>query len=129
MKRITVFNLQIVIPIHEHELPFADEYVIVGPLTEANMTISKTLGYVRSLLQEASKTPNFDVNDQVHVIAPPTVQSLCMITTIMAAFNSVTVWFTDSGVSSFVDLNGFTGEGHDFSMSNFFVNNHIQKEK
>lgn len=117
MKKITVFNLQVMIPVHSAELPFADEYVIIGPISRENLTMPKTAGFIRSLLQEAEKTPKFDIHDDVHIVAPPTVQSMCMIATIMTAFDSVTIWFTGNGTASFVDLNSFIAEGKDFAMT------------
>jgi len=113
---ITIFNLQVNKPIHADVIPEDKEYVVVGPLTHKVMSHTMMLGFVRSLLHEAEQTPKFDHHAPVHIVSDSTVQSLCMIIAIRAAFarNTVSIWFTTDTELVFVNINDFTIEGEEF---------------
>jgi hypothetical protein len=106
-------------PVTVEDLVLKEEtvHIVTGILdTDIYETETKMLAILRDLLTKAGKTPDFNWNDNVIVVARSSALSMALITGIKAAFTNVQVWLLHErmGKPTRINLSQFETEGMDF---------------
>jgi len=110
--KISVLNLTLHHPIQD-ELPFADEWVVVGPLmVNLNVLAPKVvIDVLLKKLEELANTVHFSITDQVYVFLEPGQNCVLASLFIAQAFwllgKSPIIWIL-TGPGQYIDMSSMT---------------------